>query len=199
MPATIRLASETDALSVQAIYAPYVEGTAISFETETPTIDEMRERIRKSLRQFPWLVCEDAQGTPIGYTYASKHRERAAYQWSVDVTVYIAPHAHRSGVGRALYTSLFALLSLQGFYHAYAGITLPNESSVGLHTALGFQSVGVYQNVGYKFGKWHDVFWCGLQLQPLAETPVPPRPLNEITGNSNWQTALDSGLPLIRL
>src|SRR4029079_16629726 len=108
---------------------------------------------------------------------ASKHRERAAYQWSVDVSVYIHERARRQGVGRALYTSLFALLRLQGFYSAHAGISLPNRASVGLHEALVFQPVGVYRSVGYKRGAWHDVGWWQLALRERTGTPDPPRSL----------------------
>ncbi len=195
---TIRLATEADAGAIQAIYAPYVQNTPISFELEPPPVEEMRERIRKTLRLFPWLVCENGQGRVVGYAYASRHRERAAYQWSVDATVYVDPRAHRMGVGRGLYTSLFALLRLQGFFNVYAGIALPNEASVSLHTAVGFQPVGVYRAVGYKLGKWHDVSWWSLALQPPAVEPSLPRPLTSISQDSSWQTALHAGLSLVR-
>lgn len=195
----IRLANDADAEALQAIYAPYVLNTAISFELEPPTVDEMRERVRKYLILFPWLVCEDRQGEIAGYVYASKHRERAAYQWSVDVTAYVHPRAQRSGIARGLYTSLFALLRLQGFYNAYAGIALPNDASVGAHRAVGFQAVGVYKNVGYKLGKWHDVSWWSLALQPPQATPTPPKPLEEVLDHREREVALNAGLQLIRL
>jgi L-amino acid N-acyltransferase YncA len=195
---TIRLATEADAEAIQAIYAPYVQHTPISFELEPPSVEEMRERIRKTLALFPWLVCGNGQGRVVGYAYASRHRERAAYQWSVDAAVYVDPRAHRTGIGRGLYTSLFALLRLQGFFNVYAGIALPNEASVSLHTAVGFQPVGVYRAVGYKLGKWHDVSWWSLALQPSAAEPSPPRPLDGISQDSGWQTALNAGLSLVR-
>src|SRR5437588_4218767 len=138
----IRFARIPDAEQVQAIYAPFCGDSPVSFETKPPTVEEMQGRIRKILEQFPWLVCE-SEGTIFGYVYASRHRERPAYQWSVDVTAYIGAAHRRMGVGRALYTSLFELLRLQGFYHAYAGITLPDPGSVRLHEAMGFQPVGV--------------------------------------------------------
>jgi phosphinothricin acetyltransferase len=196
MPAAIRLATAADAAPIQAIYAPYVRDTVVSFELEPPTVDEMADRIRKTLA---WLVCEDAQATVVGYAYASKHRDRAAYQWSVDVTVYIDPAFHRQGVGRGLYTALFGLLRLQGYYSAYAGITQPNDGSVGLHTAMGFEPVGVYQSVGYKFGQWHDVAWLSLRLQPLRETPAPPRPITAIQNATEAQAALALGASLCSL
>ena len=197
MSSTIRLATEADAEAIQAIYAPYVRVTAISFELEPPDVAEMRTRISKTLALFPWLVCENSEGQVVGYAYASRHRDRAAYQWSVDAAVYVDLRTHRTGVGRGLYTSLFALLRLQGFYNVYAGIALPNEASVGLHKAVGFQPVGVYHGVGYKLGKWHDVSWWSLTLQPSAVEPAAPRPITEISGSPAGQSALDAGLPLI--
>jgi L-amino acid N-acyltransferase YncA len=195
----IRLATESDAEAIQAIYAPNVLNTVISFETEVPTVEEMCERIHKYLLTHPWLVCENGHGEIMGYVYASKHRERAAYQWSVDVTAYVSPKAQRSGIARGLYTSLFALLRLQSYFNAYAGIALPNDASIGVHKAVGFQPIGVYHNVGYKFGKWHDVSWWGLELQPLADNPTPPKPLQAIMNHPDWHVALNAGLPLIRL
>jgi L-amino acid N-acyltransferase YncA len=141
MTATIRLATPHNAPGVQAIYTPVVRETAISFEWELPTVDDMGKRIGEVVERMPWLVCEH-RGEVLGYAYASPHRVRAAYQWSVDVSVYVHARARRSGVGRGLYRSLLALLVLQGFYHAYAGITLPNPASVGLHGSLGFEPVG---------------------------------------------------------
>ena len=196
MPAAIRLATAADAAPIQAIYAPYVRDTVISFELEPPSVDEMADRIRKSLT---WLVCEDTMGRLAGYAYASKHRERAAYQWSVDVTVYIDPAFHRQGIGRGLYTALFGLLRLQGYYNAYAGITQPNDGSVGLHTAMGFEPVGVYQGVGYKFGQWHDVAWLSLRLQPLSASPASPRPITAIQNTTEARAALAAGASLCRL
>jgi phosphinothricin acetyltransferase len=121
----IRLATPHDAAGIQAIYAPVVRETAISFEWDPPSVEDMRQRLGNTLEGMPWLVCEH-RGEILGYAYASPHRVRAAYQWSVDVSVYIHAQARRSGVGRGLYRSLFALLTLQGFYHAYAGIMPPN-------------------------------------------------------------------------
>jgi phosphinothricin acetyltransferase len=157
----------------------------------------MRFRIAKVLEEFPWLVCEE-DGEILGYVYASRHRERPAYQWSVDVTAYIAERHRRKGVGRALYTSLFELLRLQGFYHAYAGITLPNPGSVGLHEAMGFQPVGVYRAVGFKCGEWHDVGWWQLELQPLAARPDAPRMIEAAKASPDWQAALAAGVAHFR-
>jgi phosphinothricin acetyltransferase len=194
----IRLATPEDAPGVQAIYAPVVRDTAISFELEPPSVEDMRKRIGDVLERLPWLVCEH-RGEICGYAYASPHRARAAYQWSVDVSVYIHARARRSGVGRGLYRSLFALLTLQGMYHAYAGITLPNPASVGLHESLGFTPVGIYQAVGYKRGTWHDVGWWQLALRPLDTPPGPPLGLSTVRGTAAWHTAMATGMPDLRL
>jgi L-amino acid N-acyltransferase YncA len=144
----IRLAMPDDACGVQVIYAPIVRDTAISFELDPPTVKDMRERIIKTQHRHCWLVCEH-NGEILGYAYAGRHQERWAYQWAVNLSVYIHERARRHGVGRALYTSLFGVLRLQGFYMAYAGITLPHAGSVGLHEAMGFAPVGIFRNAGY--------------------------------------------------
>ncbi|GAC1410969.1 MAG: hypothetical protein NVSMB53_05950 [Gemmatimonadaceae bacterium] len=126
------------------------------------------------LERHPWLVCESSE-TVVGYAYATGHRERPAYRWSIDVAVYIRKSAQRQGIARALYTRLFQVLELQGYRNAYAGVTLPNSPSINLHKAMGFKEVGVYHQVGYKFGQWHDVAWLE---RPLAEhTLDPPEPV----------------------
>ena len=196
-PAVIRLAAEGDAEQIAAIYAPNVTGTVISFETEPPTADEMRRRIETTLERYPWLVCE-RQGRVLGYAYAGAHGSRAAYRWSVDVSVYVHGEARRTGVGQALYASLFAALDLQGFYNAYAGATLPNPASVGLHESVGFRLVGVYCEVGYKLGAWHDVGWWHLPLRERVADPDPPADLPSVLGSEEWDAALAKGLPLLR-
>lgn len=176
---TVRIAEISDAAAIQAIYAPMVERTAISFELESPSVEEMAKRIKSTLPTYPYLVAE-RDGQVIGYAYASQHRAREAYRWSVDVTVYIAPNAHRSGVGRALYDVLLPTLKRQGFHAAYAGIALPNDGSVGLHEALGFAHIGTYPEVGFKHGVWHDVGYWRIALD-VASPPKPPVPFNEIS------------------
>lgn len=156
--AQIRLATPHDAAAVAAIYAPYVEGTPVSFEEKAPSAEEMKRRIETILTAYPFLVAEE-DGVVVAYAYASRHAERAAYRWSCDVTVYVAPFAQRRGFGRRLYTELLQMLARQGVHAAYAGITLPNEKSVGLHEAMGFKPVGIYREVGFKQGAWRDVGW----------------------------------------
>lgn len=187
--AAIRLASIRDAAAIAAIYGPFCESTPVSFEVAAPSSAEIAARIERISSRFPWLVLDDG-GVVAGYAYASAHRERAAYQWSVDVAAYVDASYRRRGVGRALYTALFDLLRLQGFFKAYAGVTLPNPGSVGLHEALGFRPVGVYRGVGYKLGAWHDVAWYALALQPEIENPPAPKPIGELVGTSGWHEAL---------
>jgi phosphinothricin acetyltransferase len=196
MPPTIRLATPDDADQVQAIYAPYCH-TPTSFETEPPSVEEVRGRLTKVLGHYPWLLCEEG-GEVLGYAYATQHRERAAYRWSVDTAVYVRQGRQRRGVGRALYTSLLAVLPLQGYVNAYAGVTLPNPASVGLHEAVGFRPVGVYSQVGFKCGAWHDVAWFQRPLQPRAAEPPPPRLLEEVRHAAAWVEALHAGPRLLR-
>lgn len=186
---TIRHATATDAGALAAIYAPSVTDAPTSFEIEAPDAAEMARRVSTVLEHAPWLVLE-RNGAIAGYAYASRHHERAAYQWSVDVSVYVDRAHHRAGVGRALYTVLFALLRFQGFYVAHAGITLPNEASVGLHESMGFTPVGTYRDVGYKLGAWRDVGWWRLSLSPLEPAPAPPRSMTEVSRDPRWQRLL---------
>jgi len=155
---TIRSAVEADAAALLAIYGPFVESTAVSFETVVPTVEEFAARIARALTGWQWLVAEQ-EGQCIGYAYGSSHRQRHAYRWSVEVSAYVHPNHHRRGVGRALYLRLLEELAQKGFCNAYAGTTLPNEGSVALHRAVGFEFIGVFKAVGRKFGKWHDVAW----------------------------------------
>src|SRR5262245_52614037 len=156
-PHLIRVARLDDADAIAAIYAPIVTDTAISFESSPPGADVMRERIAETLKSFPWLVCEDASGRVNGYAYAGRHRERPAYRWSVDTTVYVREDARGQGVGKALYEALLGRLVDLGYFQAFAGITLPNVASVALHEVVGFTPLGIYRNVGFKLQAWHDV------------------------------------------
>jgi L-amino acid N-acyltransferase YncA len=203
MEPVIRLAephnpARDDAAQIQAIYGPVVRDTMISFELDPPSVDVMRGRIEKTLARCPWLVL-DLGGRVAGYAYASPYRARLAYQWSVEVSVYVHPQHRRCGVGKGLYTTLLALLKAQGFYNAYAGIGLPNPGSVALHESVGFRPLGVYRAVGYKFGAWHDVGWWSLTVQPHQENPTPPQPVQALAGSAAWDAALAAGLSQLRL
>jgi L-amino acid N-acyltransferase YncA len=170
-----------DAAACAAIYEPYVLDHPASFEEQPPTASQMAARIERVATTHAWLVAE-RDGEVAGYAYASPHRDRRAYRWAADVTVYVAADHHRQGVGRELYEALFGLLRRQRLRVAVAGITLPNEGSVGLHEALGFERVGVYRGIGWKAGSWRDVGWWELQLAPHTESAAgsdgaPPEPL----------------------
>jgi L-amino acid N-acyltransferase YncA len=166
----VRPARPSDAAAILAIYAPAVLDSVISFEEELPTVEQLTARM-SARPAMPWLVAE-IDGAVAGYAYASSHRQRAAYRWSADCSVYIAPDFHRQGIGSLLYDRLFTQLRDLGYLSLYAGIALPNESSVGLHERLGFTLVGVYRNVGFKQGHWRDVGWWVLPL--TAELPSSP-------------------------
>jgi L-amino acid N-acyltransferase YncA len=193
----IRRAHPDDAPSVQSIYAPIVRDTPISFEVDIPSVEDMQGRIIKTMETYPWIVCEyDAQ--TIGYAYASRHQERAAYQWAVNVSVYIHEDWRRKKIGQALYTTLFSLLRAQGFYHAFAGITISNPGSIGLHEHMGMLLIGIYKQIGYKVDKWYDVGWWQLILQDLPESlphdPIPQAKLDPAI----WQTAVEQGEIILR-
>jgi phosphinothricin acetyltransferase len=174
---TIRDAQpERDAAACAAIYAPYVERTPISFEERPPDALEMEARIARNAATHPWLVAEQG-GEVVGYAYARRHLDRAAYRWAADVSVYLAANRRGEGLGRSLYERLFVHLRRQNFQIACAGITLPNDASVRLHESLGFIRVGISPRIGWKSGNWHDVSWWQLELTPaLPGTPLEPLP-----------------------
>jgi L-amino acid N-acyltransferase YncA len=190
----IRIARANDAAALAAIYGPYVSDSVISFEMVPPMESEMAKRLAKTLPRFPWLVAE-CDGDAAGYAYAGLHCERAAYQWSADVSVYVHKdmRGRGSGIGRALYTPLFAILRAQGYCKVCAGVTLPNPASVALHEAMGMRPVGVYHHVGYKTGAWHDVGWWEGTMRELSTEPQPPRAWPDIATIATWDTWLASG------
>ncbi len=176
----IRLATIHDTEQILEIYTPYVQNNNISFETIVPSKEEMETRIEHVLVDNPWIVLEEGNSV-LGYAYASKHRERAAYRWSVDISIYIRQDCRGKGIGKVLYAALISILKLQGYYNVYAGICLPNEASVGIHEHFGFKKIAHYNNVGYKFGQWHDVGWWELSLKQHKPDPKEPLSLNSIS------------------
>jgi L-amino acid N-acyltransferase YncA len=169
-----------DAVRIAEIYRPHVEVALTSFEEVPPTAAEMASRVRSTLEWTPWLVAVD-DGAVCGYAYASRHRERAGYRWSVDISVYVDRAWQRRGVGKALYAELLPLLRRQGFVNVYAGIALPNPGSVRLHESIGMKLIGVYEKVGFKFGEWLDVAWYGMQLNEPTAAPREPVPFSAVT------------------
>lgn len=206
MKVEIRLAKEEDAGQMLKIYAPIVQETAISFELEPPSELEFQQRIKNYQHQLPWLVCQIDQEI-VGYAYASPYRTRAAYQWSVESSVYVNSNYRRNGIAKALYTSLLKLLQLQGFYNVIAAIALPNEASVAIHEAVGFLPVGVLPRIGYKFEKWHDIGFWQLSLQPQSsvygnDSPELVKPPIAISQIERWPLinhALTSGILMLQV
>jgi len=175
----IRLATTDDAGAVRAIYAPVVRATAISFEVDVPSEAEVAARIVGRQPHHPWLVA-DGPGGVAGYAYAGRFAPRAAYDWSVETSAYIAEGTRGRGVGRALYAALLTILEAQGYRQAMAGVALPNPASAALHDAAGFVPVGVYRAAGWKLGAWHDVEWWQRPLAAAGGPPEPPTPLDRL-------------------
>jgi len=176
----IRPASEDDAPAIAGIYAPFVTDTPITFETEAPDAALFASRMRAGAEYYPWYVAVRDDGAVVGYAYATRFRERAAYRFAVETTVYIDPSAHRQRIASRLYEQLFETLTAQGFTQAIAAITLPNEPSVQLHEATGFRPAGVYRQVGYKLGAWYDVELWQRSLAAVSPKPAEPKPLAEV-------------------
>lgn len=174
----IRHITLADAKAVLDIYKPYIETTAITFETSVPSLEDFTGRIIAYTDKYPWLVAEE-NGKIAGYAYASKHREREAYQWSVESSVYVYELFQQAGVASRLYTELFTILKACGFINVYAGITLPNPKSYAFHTRMGFTDVGIYKNIGYKMGKWHDVAWLAKNINDHTDDPSAPKKFNK--------------------
>lgn len=166
---------DRDARACADIYAPFVSDSVVSFEAEPPSAEELGGRIARLSATHAWLVAEDDRAV-VGFAYGCPHRERAAYRWATEVSVYVDARRHSRGVGRALYTALFDLLGRQGYRVACAGIALPNQASLALHRSLGFEPIGVYRGIGWKAGAWRDVSWWQLQLGPQDPAVEPHEP-----------------------
>ena len=170
----VRDATPDDAAACARVYAPYVLETAVTFELEPPSVSQTADRIAAALRTHAWVVLEQ-DGRIVGYAAAGPMKDRAAYRWSCEVSVYLERGRRRTGAGRALYTALFERLAARGYRTAVAGMTLPNDASVGLHRALGFEPVGTYRRIGWKHGAWHDVAWAQRSLADGQDPPPEPR------------------------
>ncbi|GLQ46770.1 hypothetical protein GCM10007862_18210 [Dyella lipolytica] len=168
----IRIAHANDAAAVHAIYVPAITDSAITFETELPGIEAMRQRILTRLQHYPWLVWEE-HGEVLAYAYATRFRERAAYDWIAETSIYVHADARRRGIARTLYGVLLEAMRLQGINQAVGVITMPGEVSVALHEAMGFTSAGLWRKAGYKLGQWWDVGVWQKELQEPANPPVP--------------------------
>jgi phosphinothricin acetyltransferase len=176
---TIRLAQETDATEILKIYEAYVKETAITFECETPSLDEFKNRIKDISSDYPYVVCV-LGGKIIGYAYAHRQMERMAYQWNAELSVYIDKNYFHLGVGKALYSTLIEILRMQNVRNIYGGVTSPNEKSEKLHESFGFKKLGIYHNTGYKCGAWHDVAWFEKTIVDYDLAPTPFISIQEI-------------------
>jgi phosphinothricin acetyltransferase len=172
----VRRASQRDAAACVAVYRPYVENTAISWEVEVPSADEMASRIASAQRAHEWLVLEHADQV-IGFAYGHALNRMPSYTWSVETGIYVSADHHRAGCGRILYTQLLHRLTERGYRQAFAGITQPNEASNGFHRSFGFRGIGLYRRVEWKHNSWHDVAWMQLDLLNPAGQDEPPGPI----------------------
>ena len=179
----IRAAVPEDAAAIAAIYGPHVLAGTATFEIEPPDARQMRTRMAASEGLYPWIVATTGEGDDggvIGYAYATRFRERAAYRYVVETSIYVADTAQRQGAGRLLYEALIDTLRAQGFIHAIGSLALPNDASISLHEAVGFRRTGVYREVGYKHGRWIDVGLWQCELNEPGVPPVEPRPFSEV-------------------
>lgn len=192
----IRLITPADADAALAVYAPYVLHTANTFEYEIPSVDDFRTKIKKITAQYPWLVCE-CDGEIVGYAYGSTHRERAAYQWSPESTVYISDKHHRKGIARILYNTLFALLQQQGYINVFASVLVTNVNSVEFHRAYGFEEIGLFKNIGYKLGEWHTNLWFQYTLQEHVIDPSVPIPITKLLNDEKLKITINKSAELL--
>lgn len=172
----IRLATVEDGEKILAVYAPFIRETAVTFETEVPAVREFCDRVKEISEKYPFFVCEK-DGEIAGYAYASKHRERAAYLYNVEVSIYVLPKHHGGGIAHELYTRLFETLKNLGYKNAYAIYTEPNEKSKKFHQRFGFEHIGTFRKTGYKFKQWHDVTWMGKTISEHDENPRAVTPI----------------------
>ncbi|QCS44115.1 GNAT family N-acetyltransferase [Natrinema versiforme] len=189
----IRVATAADAAAVRDIYAPFCESTAVTFEEAPPDEAELADRIDSTLEDHPWLVCE-IDGEVVGYTYAGPLRKRRAYQWVVELSVYVAESARQSGVGRALYESLFAVLERQGIRDAYAVTTVPNPETERFHERMGFERLVDFPRIGYTQADWQDVAWWRRPLAEKSDAPDRPRPFPAVREDEDWDSLVRTGI-----
>ena len=186
---SIRFIEYDDCEAILNIYSWYVLNTVVSFEYEVPSKEDFLGRIKTHTNKYPWLVCEH-DGKIIGYAYACDFRFRTAYQWSPEVSIYLAPGAGGKGIGSILYTTLFNVLKLQGYFNVFGGLAIPNEASERLHLSTGFQEIGVFRNIGYKAGDWHSTRWFQLVLQEHKANPPAPATIGAVINTAEEKNIL---------
>ena len=168
----IRRAKQEDAEAILAVYAPYVEETTITFETQVPSLEDFQNRMTAIMEKFPYLVAE-ADGQILGYAYAHTYYARDAYDWTLELSIYVDRHGRQAGIGKALYDVLEEKLSKQNVVNLLACISLPNEASIRFHQKRGFEQIGHFKKVGFKFGQWRDTVW----MQKLLKEVAVPEPI----------------------
>ncbi|SEQ84671.1 GNAT family N-acetyltransferase [Natrinema salaciae] len=190
--ARIRVATPADAAAVRDIYAPFCESTAVTFEETAPSEAEIVDRIESTLERHPWLVCE-LDGDVAGYAYAGPLRKRRAYEWVVECSIYVADSARRTGVGRGLYESLFAILERQEIRDVYAVTTVPNPETERFHEGMGFERLVDFPRIGYTQADWQDVAWWRRPLAAKSETPDRPRAFPAVREDEDWESLVRTG------
>lgn len=186
-PIAVRPATVDDAAAIADIYRPYVERGVVSFELDAPDVDTMRDRMAASDGRFAWLVVTEGKGGPLrGYAYAAPFRDRPAYRYAIETTIYLESGAQGQGYGRHLYDALIDTVRAQGFTHAFGVIALPNEQSIRLHESVGFQRTGILREAGYKDGRWIDVGFWQCELNDATIPPMEPRPFSETGMVWDW-------------
>lgn len=198
MKAIIRMAKKEDTTQQLDIYAPFILDSAVSFELEVPDPEDYWRRIQGIQAAAPWMVC-DIEDRISGFAYAGPHRNRAAYQWSRELSVYVHPEFRRKGVAQALYYTIVRILKLQGYRNVFAGIVVPNPASIAFHRQFGFKPIGVYEGVGYKMGKWQNVSWWGLTLGDLITPPGKIASLDQLSGTRAFEDCIVAGLKALKL
>ena len=183
----IRFATEADLPQILAIYAPFVERTAVSFEYTVPTLEAFTARFRAYTAQYPWLVWEE-EGRVLGYAYGSAPFERAAFSWCCESSIYLDPSCHRRGIGKKLQLALEELMKLQGYQLLYSLVTTDNPGSIAFHKALGFTQLADFPGCGWKLGAWHGIVWLEKRLNPVEEVRTFPVPISSIV-ESNQKLA----------
>lgn len=184
----LRVATPDDAAAVADVYRPYVAETAVTFEETAPDVEEMTAKMERTLATHPWFVAE-RDGQVVGFAYASRLRDRPAYRWTAELSVYVDRQQRGEGIGAALYCALLATLERQGFESAYGVVTLPNPESVGFHESFGFERIARFPEVGHKHGEWHDVAWYERGLGERSDDPAEPTPFAAFR-DASWLTEL---------
>lgn len=186
----LRLANENDYSSILKIYEPYITDTTITFEYKVPSISDFSKRLYNIQKTFPLIVCE-IDNIVAGYAYISRFREREAYDWSTESSIYINPFYQGKNIGKALYFALIELAKLQGYCNIYGVVTMPNLKSEKLHDSFGFTTIGVTHNVGLKFGKWLDAKWYELNINEYSNQPEKPKLINEIADTNEFNLIME--------